>query len=134
MGREGGDEEVPLFIDELPVLAAVVRAEETALLRLDEGVDPPGIRGRDVDRDLPGNALGECLALDLLPRVTAVAGAENAAGVSPGDQAPGTAPRFPQAREEDAWIRGIDRDVGPPRALVDVEDFFPALSSVLPAI
>jgi hypothetical protein len=130
----GTDEQVALSVDLLPVLGAVVGAEETTLLRFDESIDPPRIRGRDVDRYLPGNSLGESHALDLFPRVTTVSGDEETAGVPAGDQAPGTPPRFPHAREDDARIRRIDRNARRPRVLVDEQDFLPALSSVRRAI
>ena len=45
--------------DALPGLAAVVGAEQAALVRLDEGVDAPAVRRRDGDADLAPGAFGQ---------------------------------------------------------------------------
>ncbi len=47
--------------DERPVLAAVVGAEQPALLGLDQGVDAPGVGRRHGDADLAPDALGQAL-------------------------------------------------------------------------
>ena len=84
------------------VLAAVVGAEEPALLRLDQRVDAPAVRRRDGDADLAPDALGQAVAGELLPGVAAVARDVEAAAGAAARQVPRAAPRLPEAGEEDA--------------------------------
>ncbi len=86
---------------ERPVLAAVVGAEEAALLRFDQRVDAAGVRRRDRDADLAPDPLGQAVARELLPGVAAVAGDVEAAARAAAGQVPGTAPRLPEAGEDD---------------------------------
>ncbi len=118
-------------VDELQVLAAVVAAEQAALLGLDQRVDAPRIGWGDGQADLAPDALGQALAASWFPRrhlcrrpgnlrgrgnelrpgVAAVAGdVQPAAGAAAG-QVPRPPPRLPQAGEEDARIVRVEADV-----------------------
>ena len=119
---------------ERPRLAPVVRAEEPALLGLDERVDALRERRRHRDAHLAPDALGEPLARDLLPRVAAVArDVERGAGAA-AHQLPGPAPRLPQPGEHDARVLRVERDVGGAGVRVRVEDLLPRLPAVARAI
>ena len=117
-----------LIVDELPGIAAVVAAEQSALVRLDEGVDAPAIGRRDGDADLAPDAFGQPLGVflafrrvlaeigrivgrrrdELRPVLAAVARDVQAAARSAADQLPRPPPRLPQAGEQDLRIGRIE--------------------------
>ena len=77
-----------MIVDAGPRLAAVVGAEQAALLGLDQGVDAAAVRRRDGDADLAPDAFGQARSspgFELLPGVAAVArDVQAAAGAAAG--------------------------------------------------
>src|SRR5439155_4460029 len=88
--------EAVVAVDELPVVAAVVGAEQAALLRLDQGVDAAAVRRGDGDADLAPGPLRQA-AGQLLPGVAAVARDVQAAAGAAADELPRPPPGLPQA-------------------------------------
>ena len=117
LGIDGDGGEVPgplaqvmAGVDQLPGVAAVVGAEQAALLGLDQGVDAPAVGRGDGDADLAPDAFRQPLARRPCVRSTA-----SCFQVSPPSRemyrplpgpplvsSHGPAPRLPQAGEQDA--------------------------------
>src|SRR5207244_4416083 len=105
--------QVTAGVDQLPRVAAVVGAEQAALLGLDQGVDDAAVGGGDGDADLaPELLLGQAFGGKLLPGVAAVARDEQAAGGVAALHLPGPADGVPQAGEQDVRVGRVEADVG----------------------
>ena len=131
--------------DERPRAAPVLRAPQLAVLgglavprnpvpRLQHRIDPLRVRWRDRHGHLAHRLLRQAdrvvRSVQLLPRVPAVARHVQAPARAAARPPPGVDLELPRAREEDARVRRIHRDVRAPRVLVDEEDVLPALPAV----
>ncbi len=139
-----------IAMHQLPRLAAVVAAEQAALVRLDEGIDAPAVRRGDGHADLAPDAFGQPLAVflalgcvlaepqrfrpwrrhELRPGVAAVArGVQPAAGPAAG-QLPRPPPRLPQPGEQHFRIGRIEAHIGGAGVGVLEQDALPGLAAV----
>ncbi len=127
--RPGVD--VGAVVDRLPAAAAVVRAQERAVLGLDRRVDDRRAGAREGDLGPPEEPLGQAVVLALpLPGGAAVVAGEEAGARPAGPEGPRPAPELPHAGEELLRVRGVDRQVAGAGLLVDVEDLLPGLPAV----
>ena len=118
-------------VHQLPVRAAVVGAEQAAVLVFDERVDPVRIRLGDRDADLPVHALRQPLvARDFRPRLAAVGGLEQAASGTAARHRVLDAVRLPQGGKHDVRIAPVDRDVGASGLRIAEERTLPRLAAV----
>src|SRR5581483_8551022 len=134
--------EGPAVVDVVPRLAAVVGAEQAALVGLDHGVDAPAVGGGDGQLDLaPGagrqplaalaaGALRDVLGDELRPGVAAVARGVQAAARPAAGQLPRFAARLPEPGEKHLRRRGVHRDVAGAGVLILVEDLLPGLAAI----
>ncbi len=113
-----------------PALAAVVRAVEPALLRLDQRIDPPAVRRRHGDADLAPDAFRQTAPGELLPGVAAVARHPEAAARTAARHLPGAPPRLPQAGEDDVGIGRIESDGRGARVRILLQHLLPGLAAV----
>src|SRR5690349_22943934 len=94
--------QVAVLTPTLPRFAEVVRAEDRAVLGLDDRVHASGLCRRRRHADLPEQSFGQPLvAADLGPGVAAVVRAEKTRSRSAGDELPGPADRLPERRVDD---------------------------------
>src|SRR5207237_5610813 len=109
---EGALPDVSAGVHQLPCRARVVRAEEAAVLVLDERVDATRIRAGDRDADLADDALRQAgIARDLAPRLAAVGGLEQPAARPAARHLVLDAIGLPQRGEHDVRIAPVDLDV-----------------------
>src|SRR6185503_10125227 len=122
-----------VFVREAPLLAAVVAAEDAALLGLDDGVHAAGIRGRDGDPQVAPHAFRQTVALEALPGVAAVGRATHLTSRTAALEGPGLAHDLPEAGVQDARVRRIHRELRSAGLVVDEADLLPALAAVFRA-
>src|SRR3977135_1117884 len=116
--------------DERPVLATVVRAIESALLRFNERIDDIRIGAGNGHADAPEGALGNAISFDALPSGAVVVRTVEAALGAAAIERPGSAVAFPHGGEQNVGIAGIENDVNAAGAVVEIENFFPVLAAV----
>jgi hypothetical protein len=120
-----------VLVDLLPALAAVVRAEQGALLGLDQGVDDVRVRARDGEADSPELSLGQAVLLrEAPPALAAVVGDVEPGARAAGPEGPGPAPVVPHRGEELVRITRVDQQVGPAGPRIDVQRLAPGLPPV----
>src|SRR5581483_228265 len=115
-----------------PRRAAVVGAEEAALLRVDDRVHAAGPRGGDRQPDAAAS-LDRNPRVDLLPVVAAVGRLEDPAAGTVGGRvhAPRRTPRVPERRVDRARVRRIDREIDRADVVALEEHFLPRRAAVL---
>src|SRR5439155_19058021 len=74
--------DVAILADFLPRRAAVVGAEQAALVRFDDGVDALRVRRRDGDADLAPGAGGEAIGFQFTRSLTVAVRLERSPGVA----------------------------------------------------
>src|SRR5262249_34851288 len=122
--------QAPIVVDTLPRRAAVVRAKQPAILRLDDRPHPIGLCGRDRYADLAQETAGKPgIPPDLLPGVSAVGGAPEPAALSAARQAPRRAQRFPERGVEEAWIARSDAQIDGAGTIADEQHSLPRASA-----
>ena len=108
------------------------RAEEAAVVVLEEGVDAVGVRGRhrqaDLADDAPRRHAG--VAGDLGPGGAAVDRFEHAAARPAGRHGVLLAEGLPERRVDHVRVVAVERDVDRPGALVPEEDALPSVAPV----
>ncbi len=115
----------------LPALAEVVRAEERAVLRLDQRPDAAGARGGGGDAELAEPARRQPLdPRDLGPAVAAVSRLPEAGALAAALEAVGRALRLPEGGVEDVRVVGVDRQVVAARAVTPMEHPLPGPTAV----
>ncbi len=115
------------------MLAAVVRAIHSALLRFDQGIDAIRIAARNADANAPHNPIGKAVALQSLPCSAAVDGFIQSAARAAAIQAVRRAHDLPQAGEENARIVGIENYIDAAGVIVFVQNLVPGLAAVASA-
>ena len=122
----------PLVVDELPAVAPVVRAEEAAVVVLEEGIDAARVRGRHRQADLADDAVrGHAgVAGDLGPGGAAVDRFEHAAARPAGGHRVLLAEGLPERRVDHVRVVAVECDVDRPGALVPEEDALPCVATV----
>ena len=118
-----------VFVDELPVVARIIRAPQHAFGRLHERIHALGLARRDGNTDAPGDA-GRQSRAQLRPRAPVVGRAiETAVGAAAGER-PRLAAIVPHARVERIGMLGIPGEIRCTTRRTDVERFRPGLAAV----
>src|SRR5215831_7186838 len=134
--RENGGEvpgalaEPSVIIDALPVLAAIVGAVQTALLRLDHRVYAFRVRRRDADVNTSEDTRRQSIAGELLPAHTPVGRAVQATARTAAREVPRLATCLPERGVDGARIVWIEADIDRSGVLVLVEHLGPGLAAV----
>src|SRR6185369_12312896 len=119
----------------LPGIAAVVRAEDPAVLGLGDGVEVLRVGGGDGDADDPQGPLGHAgLPRQLVPGVAAVGRLPEGGARAAAVEAPGGAPEAPGRGVDDPRVDRVEDQVDGAGVLADEEDAVPALAAVLRAV
>src|SRR5260221_4699180 len=119
----------------LPRLAAVVRAEDGAILGVDDGPHTVRARRRDHHADLAEGALGQPLvARDVRPGVAAVGRLPEAGALAAADELMGLAHGFPEGGVGDARVVGIHREIAGARGRAAEEHALPRLAAIARAV
>src|SRR6185437_16786135 len=122
---------VVVVTEALPALAAVIRAVDSALLRLDDSVDAVGESGRDGNANLADGTGGQTLvAGNLPPGVAAIGGFIDATALTTTDKLVGIAAGSPGGGVHGTRVVGVDREVVDADVLVDVEDAIPGGAAI----
>ena len=132
---------VAVGVDHLPVLAAVVGSPELAALGVlpfprhavagfDQHVHAVGVRVRDRGHHLADRFGGQAVARQLFPRGAAVARHEQPAARAAALAAPRVQLELPHAREEDARVARVHRDLRAAGVLVDEQRPLPRGAAV----
>ena len=125
--------EAVVIANERPVLAAVVRAIESALFCFDERIDDIRIGAGNGHADASERALGNAIAFDALPGGAVVVRTVEAVLGAAAIERPGSAIALPHGGEKNVGIAGIENDVNAAGAVVEVENFFPVFAAVASA-
>ena len=121
--------------DELPRRAAVVGAEQGALVCLDNRPDTARTRRRDRDTNLPDHPLRQTrVASNVRPGVTAIGRLVQAAVGSPADIVPRKTLQLIERRVEHIGVGRVHREVERAGPIALVQDLLPGLATVLRAI
>src|SRR5262249_35429669 len=127
-----------LIVDDLPLLAAIVRAPERAFAVptcLDQRINALRIARRNGDSDLAERGFGQALrGHEPLPRRATIGRFEHAAPLSAAVLAPGVDHKLPCPGEQYIRIGWIHRQLRHASVLVDKERLLPGLAAVLSAI
>ena len=108
--------EIAVRVDQLPRVAAVVRAKDAAGIGLDVRPEPVGVRAGHGDADVSPEPFRQAgIAGDLRPVVAAVGRFEHPAAGAARRQHPGRAPRLPEAGVEHVRIVRVHREVADAR-------------------
>src|SRR5262249_42379808 len=116
-------------VDELPALAAVVCAIQTALFRLDERIDAHGIGGR-CDADTSPDALRQTMSGQLLPGRSPVSGFEEPTAGTTALHDPWLAVHLPHAGIQYVRIHWIELHVHSTGPVIDVQHALPGVATV----
>src|SRR5712664_4832056 len=116
--------------DDRPLLAAVVRAIESAFFGFDERIDDIRIGAGNGHADAAERALGDTIAFDALPGGAVVVRTVEAVLGAAAIERPGSAIALPHGGEQNVGIAGIENDVNAAGAVVEIENFFPVLAAV----
>src|SRR5215471_21794768 len=93
------------------MLARIVGPEESAILRLDDGIDAIGISSGNGDADPAEDSIGQTITLETFPCDAVVfRPIQSAAGTAAGKK-PWLSPGLPQRREYDVRIVRVEHDV-----------------------
>ena len=126
---------VGLLEDALPRLAAVIRAEQGAIVRLDHRPDAARACRRDRDADLPDNPPRQTwIASNVRPGVATVGRLVQAAVGPSADRVPRKTLQLIERRVEHIGVRRIHREVERARPLAFVKDLLPGLATIGRAI
>src|SRR5580658_1848846 len=96
---------------DVPGVAAVVGAIDSAFLCFDDCPDPVGICAGDRDTDAAKNSFRQAVAFQFFPGRAAVNGAIKATSRATAVETPRSSPRLPQRREQDVGVAGIKHNV-----------------------
>ena len=128
---EGALPDVAVLVDEHPGAAGVVRDVESALVVLDQRVDPVRVGAGHVDADAPDDAGGQAgVARDLGPGVAAVGGLEEAAAGSAARHLVLDAVRLPHRGVQHVRVAAVDHEVDRAGLVVAEEHLLPRLAAV----
>ncbi len=119
--------------EDVPGFAAVVGAEDAALLGFDDGPDAIGIGAGDGDADAAENGFGQAVAFEFLPGGAAIGGAIEAAAGAAAVEAPRSAAHLPERGVDDVGIGGIEGEIDAAGLGIFVENFLPGLAAILRA-
>src|SRR5581483_592465 len=119
-----------VLVDAAPVGTAVIRAEDTALLRFDRCIDALAVCPRDGDADAAQRGSRKPMALDLLPGQAVIRGAIQAGARATAGEAPRLAPHLPQRSEHDVRMMRVESKIDRPRITVTVQDSLPSLAAI----
>src|SRR5258705_82343 len=122
--------EAVIGIDPRPAAAAVIGAEDSALLRLDGGIDAVGIRAGHGNPDAPERPVGQAVVLDELPGEAPVGRSiESRFGAAAGE-CPRFAAHLPQRGEQRIRVAGIEDDIDPAAVAIAEQHPLPGLAAV----
>ena len=123
--------ELVVTVHVLPGRAAVVRAVHAALLGLDQGPHPRGLRTRHREPDIaeqPGRKPG--VVSEFGPVLAAVGGLEDPAARTARNELPRPALRLPQRRVDDAGVPRVEHEVRHAGRVVSEQHVPPGLAAV----
>ncbi len=127
--------EVALLVQALPGLAAVVGAEDAALLVLHDRPDAAGLGGGGGDPDLALDPLRHPgLVRKVGPGVTAVGGSPEARAGAAAAQLVGASARLPEGSVDDPGVGRVEREIDRTGVLTPGEDEVPGLATVRGAV
>src|SRR4030095_2535234 len=107
-----------IVIYSTPMLSGVIGAVQTAVLRLDDGIDAIGISSRTADAHPAENPMGKTIPLQAFPCYTVVFRPIQSAARTATGEKPRLPPRLPKGREHDVRVMRIENDVDAARIFV----------------
>ena len=119
----------PVVRRELPFLAAIVGAEQTALLSFDQRIHAVWV-GSGRHADASDNAFRQALACQFRPGVTPVGRAIQTASRTAGFHGPRLAHCLPHAGKQNVGVRQVELDINAARPVVHVENALPGLAAI----
>ena len=112
------------------MLASVIGAVETSILRLDDGVDAIGISSGNGDADPAENSIGKTIPLQAFPCYAVVfRSIQSAAGAAAGEK-PRLPPRLPKRREHNVRVLRIENHVDAACVFIFGQNFCPSFAAV----
>src|SRR5437870_5457701 len=124
--------QISLLVGLGPGAAAVIRSEHAAVVSLDNGPQPIGVRGRDGYPDNSDRPARQSWATSYLsPRVAAVSRFEDAAARAPTLQRPGLSIDFPESCVQNIRICRIDNQIASAGFVTAKQNLLPGLAAVL---
>ena len=93
------------------MLASVVGAVQTAVFRLDDGIDAIGISSGKGDANPAENSIGKTISFQAFPCYAVVFRSIQAAARTATGEKPRLPPRLPKRREHDVGVMRIENDV-----------------------
>src|SRR5881394_1673697 len=100
------------------MLASVIGAVETALLRFDDRIDAIGISSGHGDADPAENSIRKTIPLQAFPCYAVVFRSIQSAARTATGEKPRLSPRLPKRREHDVRVMRIENDVDAPRIFI----------------
>ena len=112
------------------MLPGIVRAEETALLGLDDCIDAVSIRSGNGDADFAEDSAWKAVALETFPRGAIVFRPIKSAARAAAGEKPWLSPRLPKRREDDVRIMRIENNVDAASVFIFRQNSCPRLPTV----
>ncbi len=123
--------ERPVIVYPRPSGARILRAEDTALLGLNDRPHPIRVHRRDRDADLAEGALRQArVAADLGPAVAPVGRLEKTASRTTTLHPPRHAACLPESSVNDPWVVRVEGEIDGASVLIPVEDLRPGRAAV----
>ena len=113
-----------------PVVAGIIRTVDAALFRFDQRVHAAGISSGDADPNPSHDSVGQAVALEPLPCVTAVARFVQSAAWSAAVEAVWCAYHLPQRSKENVCVVRIKHNINCAGVIVFVENLLPSLAAI----